>query len=103
MNWEAIGAIGEIVGAFGVIVTLIYLALQIKQNSKTIEAQMWVLKTPQRALGEAEFQRNRSKCCCERNFVAFATMFCALSLPILTKAAVLWFAVRLSKSETMEP
>ncbi len=26
MNWEAIGAIGEIIGAFGVIVTLIYLA-----------------------------------------------------------------------------
>ena len=41
MNWEAIGAIGEIVGAFGVIITLIYLALQIKQNSKTIEAQMY--------------------------------------------------------------
>ncbi len=41
MNWEAIGAIGEIIGAFGVIVTLIYLALQIKQNSKTIEAQMY--------------------------------------------------------------
>ena len=41
MNWDAIGAIGEIVGAFGVMVTLIYLALQIRQNSKTIEAQMY--------------------------------------------------------------
>ncbi|MFT7470155.1 MAG: hypothetical protein ACI8XU_000043 [Kiritimatiellia bacterium] len=33
MNWEAIGAIGEIVGATGVIVTLIYLAVQIRQNT----------------------------------------------------------------------
>ena len=30
MNWEAIGAVGEILGALGVIVTLAYLALQIK-------------------------------------------------------------------------
>ena len=36
--WDAIGAIGEIVGAAGVIVTLIYLALQIRQNSKDVRA-----------------------------------------------------------------
>ena len=41
MNWEAIGAIGESLGAIGVIATLIYLAVQIRQNSKTIEAQMY--------------------------------------------------------------
>jgi len=34
MNWEAIGAIGEILGAVGVIVTLAYLATQIRQNTK---------------------------------------------------------------------
>jgi hypothetical protein len=33
MNWEAIGAIGEIVGSFAVLITLIYLAQQIKQNT----------------------------------------------------------------------
>jgi hypothetical protein len=33
MNWDAIGAIGEIVGALAVLITLIYLAMQIKQNS----------------------------------------------------------------------
>jgi len=31
MNWEAIGAIGEDVGAIGVIATLAYLAIQIHQ------------------------------------------------------------------------
>lgn len=34
MNWDAIGALGEIAGAIGVIVTLIYLAIQLRQNTK---------------------------------------------------------------------
>ena len=33
MNWEAVGAIGEVVGAVGVIITLAYLAFQIRQNT----------------------------------------------------------------------
>jgi hypothetical protein len=37
MNWDAIGAIGEIVGATGVIVTLLYLATQIRLNTKTVK------------------------------------------------------------------
>ena len=31
MNWEAIGAIGEIAGAIAVVVTLVYFAMQIRQ------------------------------------------------------------------------
>ena len=34
MNWDAIGAVGEILGALGVIATLAYLAVQIRQNTK---------------------------------------------------------------------
>ncbi|MEE4659360.1 MAG: hypothetical protein V2J89_02765 [Halieaceae bacterium] len=34
MNWDALSAIGEIVGATGVIVTLVYLAIQIRQNTR---------------------------------------------------------------------
>ena len=37
MNWEAIGAIGESVGAAGVMVTLIYLAHQIRVNTRTVK------------------------------------------------------------------
>jgi hypothetical protein len=33
VNWEAIGAVGEILGAIAVFVTLIYLANQIKQSN----------------------------------------------------------------------
>lgn len=33
MNWDALGAIGEIIGAVAVVVTLLYLAVQIRQNT----------------------------------------------------------------------
>jgi hypothetical protein len=36
MNWEALGAIGEIVAAIAVLVTLGYLAAQIRQNTKVV-------------------------------------------------------------------
>ena len=36
MNWEAIGAIGEIIGAAGVIITLLYLASQLRQNTRAL-------------------------------------------------------------------
>lgn len=37
MSWEAIGAIGELLGAVGVIVTLGYLAVQIRQNTLAMD------------------------------------------------------------------
>ncbi len=37
MNWEAIGAVGEILGAFAVVVSLLYLATQIRQNSRIVK------------------------------------------------------------------
>ena len=36
MNWEAISAIGELVGAAMVLITLIYLAVQIRQNTAAV-------------------------------------------------------------------
>jgi hypothetical protein len=40
MNWDAIGAAAETLGAIGVIVTLGYLAIQVRQNTKTLKAQI---------------------------------------------------------------
>jgi len=39
VNWEAIGAIGEILGAAAVVLSLIYLAAQIRQNTRQVEEQ----------------------------------------------------------------
>lgn len=36
MNWQAIGAIGEVAGAVAVVITLIYLTLQLRQNALQI-------------------------------------------------------------------
>lgn len=38
MNWDAIAAIAEAVGAAGVILTLAYLAMQIRQNTASVRA-----------------------------------------------------------------
>ena len=35
MNWEAIGAVSELIGSLTVVLTVVYLAVQIKQSSKT--------------------------------------------------------------------
>ena len=37
MDWGAIAAVGEILGAVAVVVTLLYLAKQIRQNSRAVE------------------------------------------------------------------
>ena len=39
MNWEAAGALGEIIGAFAVLITLIYLSWQIRESSKATRIQ----------------------------------------------------------------
>lgn len=37
MNWDAIGAVGEVVGAIAVVATLIYLSVQTRQNTKAVQ------------------------------------------------------------------
>ncbi|MGR8948211.1 MAG: hypothetical protein ACU84Q_09210 [Gammaproteobacteria bacterium] len=36
MNWDAIGAVGEIVGAIAVVISLVYVAVQIRQNTAAV-------------------------------------------------------------------
>jgi len=37
MNWEAIGAVGETIGATAVVITLFYLAVQLRQNTRQVK------------------------------------------------------------------
>lgn len=39
MNWDAVAAIGELVGAVAVLITLVYLATQIRQNTQAMRRQ----------------------------------------------------------------
>ena len=60
MNWEAIGAVGEIVGAMAVVITLVYLALQTRhsaaatKSSTEVEASRqlsaWITRSSQEEL-----------------------------------------------------
>ena len=36
MDWDAIGALGELIGAVAVVATLVYLSSQLRQNFKVI-------------------------------------------------------------------
>ena len=38
MNWDAIGAVAELLGAIGVIASLIYVATQIRRNTSAVYA-----------------------------------------------------------------
>jgi len=38
MNWEAAGALGEIIGAIAVVISILYLAAQIGANTRTMKA-----------------------------------------------------------------
>ena len=41
MNWDAIGAVAELVGATGVIASLFYLGTQIRQNTRSVKASSY--------------------------------------------------------------
>jgi hypothetical protein len=41
MNWDAIGATGDILGAFAVVISLGYVAVQIRQNTKATRQQSY--------------------------------------------------------------
>jgi hypothetical protein len=38
LNWDAVGAIAELAGALGVIITLAYLAVQLRHNTATVRS-----------------------------------------------------------------
>lgn len=60
MNWEAIGAIGETVGAVAVIATLFYLAVQIRQNNRNVEENIRRLRLDAGTAAIESFSRYRA-------------------------------------------
>ena len=41
MNWDAVGAVGEIIGATAVLLSLLYLGFQIRQNTKSLKSSSY--------------------------------------------------------------
>ena len=40
VNWDAVGAVGEIIGAIAVVITLFYLARQVRESTRVARAEM---------------------------------------------------------------
>lgn len=59
MNWEAVGAIGEVVGATGVVTTLIYLAYQIRQNTTQLEQNTLTARAAAQNASNESLRENR--------------------------------------------
>jgi len=59
MNWEALAAISELVGAAGVIASLIYLSIQIRHNSRQVDEQTRALNAASLEAIETAFSRWR--------------------------------------------
>jgi hypothetical protein len=59
MNWEAISTIAEIVGATAVVISLIYLATQIRQNNRQVEEQIRALRLQAYDTAGADFSSLR--------------------------------------------
>ena len=57
MNWDAVGSVAELLGAAGVIVSLLYLSYQIRINTKTVIAEA----TQTTYTGWSEFNYELSK------------------------------------------
>jgi hypothetical protein len=41
VNWNAIGAMGELIGAVGVIISVVYLAVQVRQNTRSVRGAVY--------------------------------------------------------------
>ena len=60
-NWEAIGAIGEILGAIAVVATLAYLAVQIRESRTATAADIYQTRAATRADSHFHHFREREK------------------------------------------
>jgi len=58
MNWDAIGAVGEIVGALAVVATLAYLALQVRASTRESEANAYAVTADHTATIRGQFMEH---------------------------------------------
>ncbi len=57
MNWDALGAIAELIGSIAVLITLAYLSIQVKQNSR-MQRQQNVTEQTNRCIDSGQLLAN---------------------------------------------
>ncbi len=58
MNWDAIGAVGEMIGSLAVVVTLVYLAVQIRASTMESEANHFSVNAGQESEMRSRFMEH---------------------------------------------
>jgi hypothetical protein len=61
VNWEAIGAISEMIGALAVVVSLVYLAFQIRQNTNQLEHNERASIAASASVSATNYRENRKQ------------------------------------------
>ena len=61
MDWDAIGAIGEVIGATAVVATLFYFGIQIRQNNQNVEESLRGLRLSAADATVTAFSRYREE------------------------------------------
>ena len=59
MNWQAVGAVGELIGGIAVVLSLIYIAMQMRQNTRQIGENTLALQLASRDRAQQSFSRWR--------------------------------------------
>ncbi len=59
IDWQTIGVIAEIVGTITIVITLIYVLIQIRQNSKLLERTSQSVRTQNQQSVNENFNRWR--------------------------------------------
>ena len=81
MDWNAVGAIGEVGGAIGVIVTLIYLAGQLRQNTRAMRSSTYQTYSGL-AMNISDYLVSAQRTtCCLRGFVELGLEHSAIDVP----------------------
>ena len=57
MNWQAVGAVGELIGGIAVVLSLIYIAMQMRQNTRQIGENTLALQLASRDRAQQSFSR----------------------------------------------
>ena len=59
MNWQAVGAVGELIGGIAVVLSLIYIAMQMRQNTRQIRENTLALQLASQDRAQQSFSRWR--------------------------------------------
>jgi K+ transporter len=58
MNWDAIGAVGEMIGALALVVTIAYLALQVRASTNESEGNAFTVTGNHRSTIRGRFMEH---------------------------------------------